>query len=172
MADSSTLDKIIQNLNANQQQGEALGKDIWSDQQVQPGDEQKYNPNFRNWLVNKMGLPQYQINAADEKKVYADMPNQMGMSMGTIANVAPAMVEQAAAKMAAPIAEQVAGKMTKPLNAAEQYLKSSGITVIDSAADKAAKKFGNVTLKAPPSNGSIIMIENGKPIKGSSFPVY
>lgn len=42
-------------------------------------------------------------------------------------------------------ASKVVNKMIKPISAAEQYLAKKGITVIDSAADKAAQNFGTVT---------------------------
>ena len=120
------------------------------DTEIKPGDEQKYNPNFQNWLVDRMNLPQnWRVNAADEKSFYAGLPEQMGSStMGSVKK-----------------AQQIAAKMPK-------VVANEALPVLNTVTGKVANRanFGTA-----PNHGSIIMMDKFGPgnkvtgVKGNRF---
>lgn len=145
---------------------EALNRAL--DNRVQAGDENRYNDNFQNFVVDKLGLPQnWRVNAADEKKFYAGLPEQMGQLAGTIAKVGPRVVAEGASLVlpalkkisASSIAENMAAKAE---STAELYNKARAA---------AGSKFGTVTVKdfAPSTIGKVLMKDTAPAVESATM---
>lgn len=83
--------------------------------QIMPGDENIYRSNPRNFLVDKLGLPDsWRQSRADEKQYLKDFPMIAGMgTVGSVGEVAPIManVGETAAEALGGAAPSFAGRL-------------------------------------------------------------